>query len=282
MNKQLLTEIEKLIESLIHKYLSGWEPSTMQPLEQIFPKERRIQSIMHGLFTSFGTTLWEELAKKLARDNGFIVLNEKEFMKQEKYPKKLETILSRWVKKREDSKKEIPLSGYISELKKKVSTLPYQTYSTISLTSGEGIDVWLKKDNIEYAFDIKTVQINKGSGLKFNKTLMNWYAYRTLSDPNLEFKAYIAFPYNPYTPLSWWSKNGGRAKPLIENEDVLIENYFWDFLSGEKNTWALINQAFKNVGKKNLAKKYKKTFSPKKKSKKPLQRDFLKIKRLSS
>jgi len=276
MNDILLKEIENIIESLINNYLSKWEPNTMQPLEQIFPKERRIQSIMHGLFTSFGTTLWEKLAKKLAEENGFEVLNEKEFSKQADYPKCLENIVSAWVKKREDTKGSVSLTRYVNHLKREIHTLPIKVYRNTTLTSGEGIDVWLKKNNKEYAFDIKTVQINKGSGLKFNKTIMNWYAYRTLSKPTLDFKAYIAFPYNPYTPNSWWDKNGSRAVPLIENEDVLIENKFWDFLSGQSNTWELINQAFKNVGRKNLAKKYEYKFNPKKK--KHIKIDFLKIK----
>lgn len=262
MNEKLLKEIEELIESLIDTYLSNWEPKTMQPLEQIFPKERRIQSIMHGLFTSFGTTLWEVLAKKIAEDNGFEVLNEKMFIKQTDYPKELEDIVVLWEKKRKATTDNVSLSGFIKDLKDKIKTLPKKTYTNESLLGGEGVDVWLKKDNVEYAFDIKTVQINKGSGLKFNTTLMNWYAYRTLSEPTLEFKAYIAFPYNPYIPNTWWSKNGSRAVPLIENEDALIENKFWDFLSGQENTWGTINQAFINVGKKNLAIKYKDVFSP--------------------
>ena len=48
-----------------------------QVLDYIFPKERRIRAIIGGLETSLGTKLWEQLAKLLASENGFEVLDEK-------------------------------------------------------------------------------------------------------------------------------------------------------------------------------------------------------------
>ena len=47
-----------------------------QILDLIIPVERKIRSIVGGMETSLGTTLWEPLAKNLAVLNGFEVVNE--------------------------------------------------------------------------------------------------------------------------------------------------------------------------------------------------------------
>ncbi len=47
-----------------------------QILDLIIPTERRIRSVVGGMETSLGTTLWEPLAKNLAVNNGFEVVGE--------------------------------------------------------------------------------------------------------------------------------------------------------------------------------------------------------------
>ena len=44
----------------------------------MIPKERKIRSIVGGLETSLGTTLWEPLAKALAIENNFEIVKPKE------------------------------------------------------------------------------------------------------------------------------------------------------------------------------------------------------------
>ncbi|SFN94033.1 hypothetical protein [Xenorhabdus japonica] len=46
-------------------------------LDKIFPRERRIRSLIGGLETSLGTQLWEPLALAFARENGFNILDHK-------------------------------------------------------------------------------------------------------------------------------------------------------------------------------------------------------------
>ena len=46
-----------------------------QILDLLIPKERKIRSIVGGLETSLGTTLWEPLGRALASNNGFAIHN---------------------------------------------------------------------------------------------------------------------------------------------------------------------------------------------------------------
>ena len=72
-------KIEQLVTDSISSYLNGNLVYSTQVLDYIFPKERRIRAIIGGLETSLGTKLWEQLAKLLASENGFEVLDEKIF-----------------------------------------------------------------------------------------------------------------------------------------------------------------------------------------------------------
>ncbi|MEI9959002.1 MAG: hypothetical protein WDM90_22420 [Ferruginibacter sp.] len=48
-----------------------------QILDLIIPTERRIRSVVGGMETSLGTTLWEPLSKAIAQLNGFDVINDR-------------------------------------------------------------------------------------------------------------------------------------------------------------------------------------------------------------
>ncbi len=108
---------------------------------------------------------------------------------------------------------------------------------------GNGVDVWLQKDEIDYFFDTKTVQPNIGQLKSFLGQLLYWYAFYYSQNPGGNAVARIIFPYNPYEGDFWkYCKAGGR--PLEKNEEAWVENEFWDFISGTQDTFGLIKESF--------------------------------------
>ncbi|MFN7503737.1 MAG: TdeIII family type II restriction endonuclease, partial [Dolichospermum sp.] len=57
----------------------------------------------------------------------------------------------------------------------------------------------------EYIFDIKTTQSNQGDFKKFNKQMLEWYAYRLAKHPDANLEARIAIPFNPFKK-SWYEE----------------------------------------------------------------------------
>ena len=119
----------------------------------------------------------------------------------------------------------------------------------------------LRKNNIEYLIDIKTVQLNAGGGPKFNHNLLNWYAYAALRKTKSDLKCLICFPYNPHDPIDYWRKEGGKVKPLIPSDEALVGDEFWDFLSGMKGTTKLIFNVFKKLGEQDFGNKFDDIFN---------------------
>ncbi len=65
---------ESISESSISSFFEGKEVKVNHVLDLIFPKGRRIISLIGGLETSLGTRLWEPLAIEFGNQGVFEVL----------------------------------------------------------------------------------------------------------------------------------------------------------------------------------------------------------------
>lgn len=242
---------KKLLKPAIYNYLKrkGGKINTVQPLDFIFPEQRRIRSIIGGLETSLGTKLWENLAKELALKNGFKVNDVKKLNASVAIiPDNLRLHISdlEYQKFNDNDLSLDDIHKSISEFISRNLTNHNFEYGTIP--KGEGVDIWFEKNGTEYLYDIKTVQINAGSGPKFMHTLINWHAYRALSGTQKEIKTGIAFPFNPHAPKDFWLKEKGKVSPMTPSVDAFVADEFWDFISGEKDSTEQIFDAFRELG----------------------------------
>jgi hypothetical protein len=261
--KNIKIIVKKYVTNSISRYLKNkGKPDTFNPLELIFPKERYTHSIMQGMMTSIGTNLWENLAIELAANNNFEILNKNDFNSSVPViPDEIYNRITKFNKSRINTsnsldilRKELKLE--IEKLKFNKNSLKYE-----KIPKGEGVDLWFKKNDTEYMFETKTVQINSGSGTDFSFKLCKWNFYRLVQEDNsnLNLITAVAFPYDP-DGGDFYKKRRGRISPLIPGEDALVGNEFWDLLTGEKNTLKKIVQSFKEVGKSGVLDKYKDKF----------------------
>ena len=254
MNKK--NQIKLTISKSIETFFLNKKVKTTHPLDLIFPKERRIRSLIGGLETSLGTRVWEPLAKMFAKNNGFEVLNEKELnVAVPKIPEKVMHKLSDFDNKKLNDP-SLKHSDYKKEITAFIKENNIQSTEKIKMPKGEGVDIWIRKGDEEFLIDIKTVQLNAGSGSKFNRNLLKWYTFRALdSKKGVDSKCMLAFPFNPHKK-DYWQKEGGKVSPLIFSEEALVGNEFWDLLSGEKNTIELIFEVFREMGEENFGKQF--------------------------
>ncbi len=91
----MIEDMMSVIRTGINQYLESKRDEVVNyhVLQEIFPVERRIRSIIGGLETSFGTKVWEPLAKQIAQQNGFKIYNEKKFEKPANLPEKIEKLI---------------------------------------------------------------------------------------------------------------------------------------------------------------------------------------------
>jgi hypothetical protein len=194
-------------------------------LDRLFPDERRITSAMSGIQTSLGTSVWEKLAVKLAKLNGFTMISPNDLTQ----PKGLreDNVIFDLNKFRKSLDKNFPDPPAGNDLTQK------------AMTKGKGADIILTRGKKTYIFDIKTVQVNAGNGNTYNESIIMWIAYWHYKNPgsSYDIDARIVFPYNSSDEKDddgWWPEFGGRIKPLTR-DDIMVGNQFWSFISGNPN-----------------------------------------------
>ncbi|HAC65148.1 MAG TPA: TdeIII family type II restriction endonuclease [Cyanothece sp. UBA12306] len=260
IDQTLKIEIKTALKKSIRKFFKNKKVTTFHVLDYIFPVERRIRSLIGGLETSLGTTVWEPVAKTLAQSNGFTIVD-RPLLMPDPFPKLLQDEISELKRLRECKTEQLSMEACVNRLKELINSIDKSGLSYINPPSGKGVDIYLIKDDKEYVFDIKTNQPNKRAGLDLNLQLLEWYAYRLCQAPLVEIEARIAFPFNPYANKSWWYANAAKVYPLEEHKDAWVQDEFWDFCSGKTNTWNDIRQIFIELGQENFGQEFTKFFN---------------------
>lgn len=260
MKKETTITIKDLVTASIENYLKNFTYKTRHViLDEIFPIERRVRSIIGGLETSMGQTTWERIIKLVAQSEGGFTLKNKNLKYPDPLPEGLRNIISELENKRVRKQTWISLEECSEKIRHVAKKLDRNSYKLIDPPSGHGVDIYLEKNGQELVMDSKTVQINVGSGKAFNSQLLRWYAYRFAENPDAAITAKIVFPYNPHSPKDWWQKEGLKVFPLVKGE-ALVQDYFWAFISGQSDCWFNLRNIFKDLHKEGFGLKFNKLF----------------------
>ena len=257
MDLQLKAQIKENLETSLQKFFRNKEVKHSHLLDLLFPHERRIRSLVGGLETSLGVIICKPIAEVLAKANGFLV-EDKDLLMPNPFPELLFQEVEQ-VKQSFKNNTIIPTEEYVNRLKEFALKSERENVNYVNSAAKKTVDLYLSKDGKEYAFDLKSVQINKRSGIDFKLQLIDWYSYRFCQDPAVNFTAKIVFPVNPYK-VDWWKRQGEKAYPLEKGKDAWVQDEFWDFCSGKTDTWAEIIEILDELGKENFGEQFKEIF----------------------
>lgn len=194
-------------------------------------------SFIQSLNTTFGTSIYEPVAKELAKrlfkeaHSQFLLGNVITQDAQQEIQKIMNDLSVGGDVNKEEETERIRKVAQTGELNK------------IKLVK---VDLLLvsKADEV-FMFDLKTVKPNKTDFVSFKRTMLEWLAVYFYQFP--EGKAYtlISIPYNPYEPNPYkrWTMKG----MLDLKKEVKVAEEFWDFLSGEGTYFDLLS-CFEQAG----------------------------------
>lgn len=254
-------EIIAVIKNSIENFFHNKTVKVKHPLDLIFPRERRIRSLIGGLETSLGTQVWEPVAKLLASKNGFVIRDEKQL--NSAVPILPESVLSRIAEFEEKKLNDpsIKISDFYVELRAEFQSIHRDDIAFQKIRKGQGIDLWLQKDQREYLIDIKTTQINAGGGPKFCSNFLKWSCYRALTGSTSDVICILAFPFNPH-PGNFWRKEKGKSAPLIPSEEARVGDEFWNLIYGQPETESLLMDCFRELGEQDYGSQFNQIFTP--------------------
>ena len=247
--------IKVTVKNVIENSFSSWKKNKLKKgidtshllLDVIAPNERLVATIVQSLQTSLGQKLWEKLTIELAVQNSFEICDKKIFTHSRPKTKQLDFLVDKWHSKRADGTK-VSLNGYIRELKKEIKKKQkkFKKVEKVKVRKGDGVDVWLKKNNKNYLLELKSPHINAGNGNDFSKKLMRQYQYHLFWDHKSKVKAYVAIPYNPFD-VPYEKAEKGRISPLIKNQDYLVDNDYWKFITGNENSMKIFKEVISEL-----------------------------------
>ncbi len=248
-------KIKEIVKDITKKSFESWKQNKLKKgidtshllLDKIAPNERLIATIIQSLQTSLGQKLWEKLTIELASLNSFEICDKKIFQNSRPKTKDLDFLIDKWHSKRADGAK-VSLRGYILELKKEIkkNQKKFKKIPKSKVRKGDGVDVWLKKKNKNYLLELKSPHINAGNGNDFSKKLMRQYQHHLFWDYKSKVKALVCIPYNPFD-VPYEKAEKGRISPLVKNEDYLVDNDYWKFITGNGNAMKIFKEVIDEI-----------------------------------
>lgn len=242
MHTQRQTIIKEIIKGCIRAKFESYNPETTnKPFHyRLLGKDRMaLYSFIHSLNTTFGMSIYEQVAVALAHEKFKVAETQVKPFNQisTETQRQIQTIINELIIARNRNPNK---SLETQEIRGVCQTGDLET---VKLTQ---VDVWLENHEGElFLFDLKTVKPNKSNFEKFKQTLLQWTAAELTRDPNAVVNTIIGFPYNPYEPEPYkrWTLKG----MLDLDREVLIAEELWDFLGGE-GSYADLLDAFEMAG----------------------------------
>lgn len=240
MRESVNGAIAKLVEDVIRKKMATYASETESKpfFDAIFTKKQiRLASFIQSFYTTFGMSMYEQMAVILANGAGYHA--EKQYILKGEIDKKTETLITDIHLDLQKGKRKPNALKELEEIRKSIK-LGKEEKDPDSV-----VDVFIRKPNgDEYYFDITTVKPNKKEFTILKKKLLRWLALRASTNKKAKVNVGVVFPYNPYEPqpyLRWTSGNLYDKSQLIVGED------FWNLCAGEK-VYPQLLDIFKKVG----------------------------------
>lgn len=230
--KRKIIDLLKL--SIMNKFNAYKPESINMPFHyRLLGRDRMaLYSFIQSLNTTFGTSIYEPVAKELARDKF------KEVFLQVKPSSKIsseaqitiQNIVDRISTGELDPDKrreleEIRKVCCVGEIKK------------VKLTR---VDIWLEDYSGNHTLiDMKTVKPNIGDFKAFKRMLLEWAAAEMARNPSISIETLIGIPYNPYEPKPYerWTLKGIFD---LDNE-LKVADELWDFFGGPGTYYDLLD-----------------------------------------
>jgi len=221
MNKTTKNKIKALIEAKINNKLKKYERETQyKPFyEAILEKEAILKaSLLQSLYTSFGMSIYEQMAVILAQEAGYHVERQYQLLGSidDQTTLLIEQICKQSIKY---SSKETEIANI------KDSIQPGDKLEDPDMT----VDVFLRKGDEEHYIDITTVKPNKKEVRTLRRKLLRWVALRLSQKHDARISTYIGIPFNPYHPAPY---SRSFVVDNIHKSEMLVQNDLWELFAG--------------------------------------------------
>lgn len=226
LSKKHKEHITKTIMNCLREKFKNYEPETdnMPFHYRLLGKDRMaLFSFIQSLNTTFGTSIYEPVAKEIAKG-----------IYEEVYSQfTLGNIITRDAQMEiQKIMNELSVGGNVNKVEETKRIRKVAQTGELHKLKSVKVDLFLvSRANEVFMFDLKTVKPNKGDFISYKRNMLEWLAVYFYQHPKAKVNTLISIPYNPYQPKPYkrWTMKG----MLDLKKEVMVAEEFWDFLSGE-------------------------------------------------
>ena len=232
--------IAETIKNCLRNKFQNYKPeSENMPFHyRLLGKDRMaLFSFIQSLNTTFGTSIYEPVAKELAQPNFSFV--ETQYKLSNKITEEAQKEIQRIIN-------DLSMGKNVDKLEEIERIRKVARSGKVNYLKSTKVDLFLiGKDEKVYMFDLKTVKPNIKEFESYKRTLLEWIASYFYQYPKSTVFTMIAIPYNPYEPKPYarWTMKG----MLDLKYEVKVAEEFWDFLSGN-GTYQDLLDCFEQAG----------------------------------
>ena len=187
-----------------------------------------LYSFIQSLNTTFGTSIYEPVAKEIARDNHKKVETQYKFGQEITQP--TQTVIEHIMNDLSTADTKSNTKSNKHEETKAIRKVCQQ--GEVNTKKVVRADLYVESHDEElFLFDIKTAKPNKGNFDHYKKTLLEWVGLTLHKNPKAKVHTLLAIPYNPYAPEPYrrWTSKG----MLDPDKELMIGEDFWNYLGGQ-------------------------------------------------
>lgn len=237
MSPECKRQIARLIEEKIKQKLDSYESETTYTpfFSAIFDDEAIVMaSLMQSLYTTFGMSIYEQMAVILAKEKGWVA--ERQYKLRGQIDPETEVLIEKLARSPEPNKQ------------RELEMIRASIKPSVEIDDHEGVvDVYIRRpDSFELFVDITTVKPNLKEFKVLRRKMLRWAALRMSVNKNAKVDTRIGIPYNPYYPADYSRWTGSICDP---NFDMLVQDDLWAAFAGE-NVFHEIIEVFKEVGER--------------------------------
>lgn len=248
MLDQTKREIKEIIVNVITKKANEYAAETeYKPFfTALFDKKTiEVGSIIQSLYTSFGISVYEQIAVVLARSAGYEA--HRQYTLKGTIDNATDNYISAYWENLKTGLKNRTITG--SDKQREITKIKEIIQPGIDGVDGDStVDVFIKKPNgEEYYFDISTVKNNLKGFESLKLKMLRWIALRASIDKTVKAQTFIAIPYNPYYPNDYLGSRW-NSTILDKQYDILVQEDFWNLVGGDPNTYNDLLNVFEEAG----------------------------------
>jgi hypothetical protein len=242
MKSEVRKELKILLTNSIQDKIRRYDPETESKpfFEAIFSKrDVNLASLLQSFYTSFGTSIYEQMAVLLATENADFGA-ERQYVLLGEIDEKTESMIN-------NMHLEILRSGTSENKEEQIERIRNSIVQGSPRRDPESIvDVFVRTPaGQEFYFDVTSVKPNIKEFRTLKRKLLRWVALRLSTDKSANVNTGLAIPYNPYHPQPYTRWTAGN---LFDAGELLVGPDFWNFVAGE-NVYDELLDTFKEVGR---------------------------------